>query len=185
MLNKNNKHGKSIVEKNKQSLNNAVESLKEKEVLYEDILVLEVLENDTESKYIKNYICRSGIQLVCAYAHLHGFYFAHTLNKVSEDQFRSTFGSNGNVIGREFKLEVKAFTKEAIQKGILILNPTIKELQEKEKNIDSDISFSLGNLNQITGAMIDRLEWKYVEPKKKIGYIWSQVIPTKDPSKNV
>ncbi len=182
MLNKNNKNIKSIVEKNKQAVNNSVESLRENGNIYEDILVLEVLEPDTRSKYIKNYICKSGIQLVCAYAHLHGHYFAHNLTNMTTDQFRSTFGSNGNVIGREFKLQVKSFIKQDIEKGVLVLNPTDKEMNEKEKNIDSDISFSLGNLNQIAGAMIDRFEWKYVEPKKKIGYIWSQVIPKKDVS---
>jgi hypothetical protein len=180
MLNKNNKNLKSVVEKNKQNISNRIESSKQKQKLYEDVLVLEILEPGVKSKYILNHVCNSGIQLVCAYAHLHNHYFPHTLTNMTVDQFRSVFGSNGNIVGREFKLEINSFSKKDIERGKIMLIPTDKELDEKEKNIDSDISFSLGNLNQIAGAMIDRFEWKYIEPKKKIGYIWSQIIPTKD-----
>ncbi len=99
---------------------------------------------------------------------------------MTEDQFRSNFGSNGNVIGREFKLEVKSYSNKDIKDGLLVLIPTEAEQKERERNIDSDISFSLGNLNQISGAFMDRIEWKYLEPKEKIGYIWSNIIPKKD-----
>jgi len=176
MLIKNNKFTRSMTEKNKDALANTASEIR-KQLLYEDVIVLEVLEENDKSKYLNNFTCKKGIYFVCAYAHLHGKYFAHELKNVTEDYLRANLGSNSNIIGREFKLEVKSYAEKDIKEGKLHLMPTDEEKKNKSKNKDSDVFFSLGNLNLIGGSILDRFEWKFIEPKENIGYIWSKIIP--------
>lgn len=177
MLSKTNRNIRSISDRNKEQLNNHLVRSVRTDLLYEDVIVLEVLELNSKSKFIENYICKSSLEFVCAYSHLHDHYYAHKIESINEDMLRANYGSNQNIVGREFKLEVKSFSKEHIRDGKIIFKQSANESKEKMINANTDIFFSLGNLNLIGGNLIDRNEWKFVEPKSNLGYIWSNILP--------
>lgn len=177
MLSKTNRNIKSISDRNKEQLNNHLVRSNRIDALYEDVIVLEVLERDIKSKFIENYTCKNSLEFVCAYSRLHNHYYAHKIESINEDVLRSTYGSNQNIIGREFKLEVKSFSKDDIRNGKIVFKQSASESKEKMINANTDIVFSLGNMNFVSGSLIDRSEWKFIEPKSNLGYIWNNIIP--------
>ncbi len=178
MITKNNKHSRSISEKNKDIINNKIKDVKPS-LVYQDVLVLEVLERNDKSKFIQNYVCKNSLEFVCAYSKLHGKYFAHKIDYWNDSFLRTNFGSNKNITGREFRLESKNFSETEIKKGKILLNPTVSENESKQKNSNTDVFFSLGNFNLTGGLFSDRSEWKFIDPTAEIGYIINDYIPLK------
>lgn len=167
------KYIKNLTEKNKDSLSSQVFK-KPIEPYLIDVLVLEVLEKNSTSEWIPNYICKNGIELVVAFSVLHGFFFAYPLATESIDFLRSNFGSNGNIIGREMQMLVKGNDEESLITGKLIFNNTNANKQNK-KDLHLDLPFSFGSLQSIFGSIEDSLFWKVKETENDIGYVWQQI----------
>ncbi len=167
------KYLRNLTEKNKQSLHSEVFN-KPKDSYLIDVLVLEVLEKNIKSEWIKDYVCKNGIELVVAFSVLHGFFYAFPLANESVDFIRANFGSNGNIIGREIQLEVKGNNEESLIKGKLVFNNTNANKQSKN-DLHLDLPFSFGSFQSIFGSIEDSLFWKVKETEQDVGYVWQQI----------
>lgn len=168
------KNIKSLTDRNKELLSRHVYANPKTEPFLVDVLVLEVLEKGDQSEWIPNYKCEKGIEFILAFSVLHKFYHPYVLETQSIDFLRSTYGSNGNIVGREFQLLVKGKNEESLSKGKLVL-ASPKDNQNNKKDMHLEIPFSFGSLKEIFGSIEDRLAWQFQETSDDIGYVWQQI----------
>ncbi|CAB4160353.1 hypothetical protein UFOVP724_159 [uncultured Caudovirales phage] len=168
------KNTKSVADRNKEFLSRQIYANNKVEPFLVDVLVLEVLEKGDASEWIPNYKCEKGIEFVLAFSVLHKFYHPYVLETQSIDFLRSTYGSNGNILGREFQILVKGKSEEDLSKGKLVL-ASPKDNQNNKKDMQLEIPFSFGSLKQIFGSIEDRLAWQMQETSDDIGYVWQQI----------
>lgn len=165
---------KSLNERNKEFLSRQVFDLKKPEPFLVDVLVLEVLEKNDQSEWVADYKCEQGIEFVLAFSVLHKFYHVYKLKKESIDFLRSNYGSNGNIIGREFQFLVSGKDEASLMKGELVF-ASERSIQQGKKDMHLEIPFSFGSFKEIIGSIEDRLAWQVQETSDEIGEVWQQI----------